>query len=232
MGEPIVGETAQKAFIALFGAILRLRNILQAFDEFPAQDPLTQRDVQDYQSMYLDLYQDYRVLADADKESINDDVLFEIELIKQVEINVDYILMLVKKYHESPGGDADKEIKATIDRAVDSSVTLRSKRDLIQGFVESLTADASVDADWRVFIEATEQAELDRIIADEGLDPVATRVFVGNAFRDGQLSDMGTAISEILPPVSRFSVTGERAAKKAAVLEKLSAYFERFYGLG
>jgi type I restriction enzyme R subunit len=234
LGQNLVGETNQKGFIALFGAILRLRNILQAFDDFVGNEILSPRDFQNYQSVYLDLYQDFRTITDADRESINDDVLFEIELIKQVEINVDYILMLVKKYQEGLGRDlgADKEIKAAIDRAVDSSVTLRSKKDLIQGFVDSLTVDAAVDADWRTFIEAAKRAELDRIISEESLDPIATQVFVTNAFRDGHLSEMGMAITEILPPVSRFSRTGERAAKKVVVLDKLNAYFERFFGLG
>ena len=60
LGQPIVGETAQKAFIALFGAILRLRNILQSFDDFAGNEILTPRAMQDYQSVYLNLYQDFR----------------------------------------------------------------------------------------------------------------------------------------------------------------------------
>ncbi|MBN2176960.1 MAG: type I restriction endonuclease subunit R [Demequinaceae bacterium] len=234
LGEPIVGEATQKAFIALFGAILRLRNILQAFDEFVGHEILSPRQFQDYQSIYLDLYQEYRAIADAEKESINDDVVFEIELIKQVEINVDYILMLVRKYQEGMERDlgADKEIKAQIDRAVDSSVTLRSKKDLIQAFVDSLTIEAAVDADWKTFIAARRAEELDLIISEESLDRDATYAFVERAFRDGLVSATGMAITEILPPVSRFSQGGERAAKKQAVLDKLTDYFERFFGMG
>ena len=94
-GTPIVGESAQKEFIALFGAILRLQNILTSFDDFAGNEILSERQAQDYRSVYLDLYAEFRGRAEADKESINDDIVFEIELIKQVEINVDYILMLV-----------------------------------------------------------------------------------------------------------------------------------------
>ena len=60
---------------------------------------LAARDLQDYQSQYIDLYDKYRRKDSGVKENINDDILFEIGLIKQVEVNIDYILMLVEKYH-------------------------------------------------------------------------------------------------------------------------------------
>ena len=116
LGVAILGETAKKAFIALFGAILRLRNILTAFDDFAGNEILSDRDLQDYQSLYIDLYQEFRPKDDGDKENINDDIVFEMELIKQIEVNIDYILMLVAQYHES--NCTDKEILAEIDKAV------------------------------------------------------------------------------------------------------------------
>ena len=120
LGQPIIGEQKQKDFIKLYGNILRLKNILSAFDQFAGHELLPERDFQDYQSVYLDLYQAYRPKTDGDKENINDDITFEIELIRQVEINIDYILMLVMKYHES--NCKDKSILGTIDRAIDSSI--------------------------------------------------------------------------------------------------------------
>lgn len=138
LGQPIIGESAQKEFIALFGAILRLQNILSSFDEFAGNAILTDRQGQDYRSIYLDLYAEFRKDRDGDKEQINDDVVFEIELIKQVEINVDYILMLVQKYRDEYGDGDDKEIRTEISRAVDASPTLRNKKDLIEDFVDSL----------------------------------------------------------------------------------------------
>jgi hypothetical protein len=75
-------------------------NILTSFDDFAGHEMLTARQHQDYRSVYLDLYAEFRKDRDGDKEPINDDVVFEIELIKQVEINVDYILMLVQKYRD------------------------------------------------------------------------------------------------------------------------------------
>lgn len=231
LGQPIVGETAQKAFIALFGAILRLRNILGSFDAFGGDEILTPRAMQDYQSVYLNLYQDFSTQREAEKESILDEVVFEIELIKQVEINVDYILMLVEQYRDVKGDGDDKEIRAAIDRAVSSSPSLRNKKDLIEAFVDSLSATAEVDQAWAAFVAAKRAEELDRIINEEDLDPDATRLFVDAAFRDGAVQPTGTAITKILPPVSRFGQSGGHAAKKASVLAKLGAFFDRFFGL-
>ncbi len=101
LGQPILGEEAEKDFIRLYGAILRLRNILTSFDDFEGNEILSERDFQDYQSIYIDLYQKYRKGTDGDKETINDDIVFEIELVKQIEVNIDYILMLVAKYQQS-----------------------------------------------------------------------------------------------------------------------------------
>jgi type I restriction enzyme R subunit len=231
LGQPIVGETAQKEFIALFGAILRLRNILQSFDDFAGNEILTPRAVQDYQSLYLNLYQEFCSQRDADKEPIHEEVVFEIELIKQVEINVDYILMLVEQFRAAKGDGDDREIRAAIDRAVSSSPSLRNKRDLIEQFVDSLSASAEVDVAWAAFVAGKRVEELNRIIADEGLDADATRAFVDAAFRDGAVQPAGTAITKILPPVSRFEQAGGHAAKKRTVLAKLSEYFDRFLGL-
>ena len=231
LGQAIVGEAAQKAFIKLFGSILRLKNILTAFDDFAGNEILSERDFQDYQSLYLNLYAEFRSTSEAEKESINDDVVFEIELIKQVEINVDYVLMLVAKYLNKKGTGDDKEIRATIERAINASPSLRNKKDLIEQFVDSVSTKAKVDAEWVAFITAKKAEELDRIIVDEGLNADETKAFVDNAFRDGSIPATGTAITKILPPVSRFNKSNGHGVKKQTVLDKLGAFFERFFGL-
>ncbi len=231
LGTPILGETAQKAFIKLFSSILRLKNILTAFDDFAGHEILSEREFQDYQSLYLNLYAEFRAASAAEKESINDDVVFEIELIKQVEINVDYILMLVERYLKKKGTGDDTEIRATIERAINSSPSLRNKKDLIEQFVDSVSAKAQVDAQWQAFVAAKKAEELERIIAEENLDAEAAREFIGNAFRDGGIPVAGTAIIKILPPVSRFSKGNGHTAKKQTVLERLSLFFDRYFGL-
>lgn len=232
LGTPIVGETAQKEFIGLFGAILRLQNILTSFDDFAGSEILTERQNQDYRSVYLDLYAEYRGKAEADKEPINDDIVFEIELIKQVEINVDYILMLVEKWRAAHSDGTDTEIRASISRAIDASLSLRNKKDLIEAFVDSVSVSGEIDEEWQAFIRVRREAELAAIIASEELHPDETRAFIATAFRDGAVQTTGTAITKVLPPVSKFAPDAGYSNKKQRVLAKLGEFFERFFGLG
>jgi len=230
LGQPIIGEAAQRDFIKLLGAILRLRNILTSFDEFAGHEILSERDFQDYQSVYIDLYQEFTKGKDAEKENINDDIVFEIELIKQIEVNIDYILALVAKYHAS--NCTDKEILVAIDKAISSSIELRSKKELIQNFIARINASTKVDEDWRAFVKEQKEAELAALIEEEKLRPEETRKFVEYSFRDGFIKTTGTDIDRILPPVSRFAKNGGgRAEKKQSVIEKLQAFFEKYFGL-
>lgn len=227
LGQAIIGEQNQKDFVRLFGAILRLKNILTAFDDFEGQAILSDRDFQDYQSLYIDIYQTFTKDKAADKENINDDIVFEIELIRQVEINIDYILMLVVKYHESNCND--KNILVAIDKAINSSIQLRSKKELIEDFIESVNISTKVDEDWRKFVHEQKEKDLAEIIDEERLKSEETKKFIDNSFRDGTLKTIGTDIDKIMPPVSRFG--GGRAEKKEGIIEKLKKFFEKYFGL-
>lgn len=226
LGVPIVGEALQKEFIRLYGTILKVKNILSVFDAFIGAEILSSRDFQDYHSNYIDLYNEFRKKNKGDKDNVNDDIVFEMELIKQVEINIDYILMLIGKYHA--GLQKDKEIIISIAKSIDSSMELRNKKDLIESFIASLTPESNIGQDWKTFVSKKQEEELTYIIEEENLNPEATREFMRNAVRDGFVQSSGTAITEILPPVSRFTPTGERTRKRETVLEKLTAFFERF----
>jgi len=229
LGERILWEKDQKDFIKLYGGILRVRNILTTFDEFADKWILTERDVQDYHSLYIDLYNDFRKGNDEEKENINDDLVFEMELIKQIEINIDYILELIKKYHND--NTKDKEILLDINRAIESSVELRNKKDLIEQFIQSLDISSSVDGDWIEFVEKKKQEELEKIIKDENLNHKETYKFIENAFRNWNVATTGTTITKILPPVSRFSTNGQRTQKRESVIQRLIKFFERFFGI-
>jgi type I restriction enzyme R subunit len=235
-GEAPFGELAENTFIALFGDILRLRNILGAFDEFSGAEIIADAVLQDYQSRYVDLYAERRARATADKESISDDVIFEIELVKSVEVNIDYILLLVRQYADGRGKDlnADRDISASITRAIDSSITLRSKKDLIEAFIAAMAVDAKVEDEWPQFVTARKTTELDQLIERERLKPEETRTFMNAAFRDGTVQTAGSAIGRLLPPTTRFGAgAAERyVEKRTEVLDALTAYFERFFGLG
>ena len=229
LGERILGEKNQKDFIKLYGGILRVRNILTTFDEFAGNEILTARDIQDYHSLYIDLYNEFRKGDDSEKENINDDLVFEMELIKQIEINIDYIITLIKQYHE--GNTKDKNILVDINKAIDSSIELRNKKDLIEQFIESLEISSAVDDDWIKFVERKKVEELDKIIEKENLNHNETYKFIENAFRDGGIPTIGTRISKILPPISKFRPDGARTKKRESVLEKLKKFFERFFDI-
>jgi type I restriction enzyme, R subunit len=229
VGERIISEHDQKEFIKLYGAILRMRNILTTFDEFSGNEILTERDVQDYHSMYIDLYNEFRKTVESDKENINEDLVFEMELIKQIEINIDYILGLIRAYHED--NTQNKELLIDINKAIDSSIELRNKKDLINQFITSLDVHASVDEDWEKFVEGKKIEELEQIITSENLDHDATYAFINNAFRDGNVPATGTALTKVLPPVSRFSPGGERTKKRESVLNKFIGFFEKFFDI-
>ena len=229
LSNQIIGEKNEKDFIALFSAILKIRNILTSFDEFEGMSILSDRDLQDHQSNYLDLYQKWRKRDDAEKTNINDDIVFEMELVKQVEVNIDYILILVSKYHAS--NCEDKEILVDINKAIGSSSQLRSKKELIESFIATVNTSTKVEDDWNKFVEAQKEADLVAIMEEENLKQDETRKFVENSFRDGELKTTGTAIDKILPPMPLFGTTNNRQEKKETIVEKLSKFFEKYLGI-
>lgn len=227
--ERIEGETKQKEFIVLFGAILRMRNLLTSFDDFAEKELLTERDLQDYLGKYQDLRDEWKSRRrEGEKEDITDDVVFEIELIKQIEINIDYILLLVKKYHDSHCDD--KEVLITIHKAIDASPELRSKKALIDNFIDGINDVSDVMVEWREYVAKEKERQLNEIITEESLKPEETHKFIENSFRDGGIKTTGTDIDKIMPPVSRFG--GGREKKKQTIIDKLKAFFERFFGIG
>lgn len=225
----IIGEKSQREFILLFGAILRMRNLLSSFDEFAGQELISARDLQDYLGRYQDLRDEWKNRNKVDKEDITDDVVFEIELIKQIEINIDYILLLVKKYHDS--NCQDKEILITIRKAVDASPELRSKKLLIESFLAGINSMDDVLEGWRVYVAEEKERQLVQIIEEENLKEAETRKFVKDAFESGEIKTTGTDIEKIMPAISRFG-SSNRSEKKQTVIDKLKGFFERFFGIG
>lgn len=229
LGEPIIGEQAKKDFIAQMGNILKLKNILSSFDKFEGNEILPERDFQDYIGTYTDFYEEFKSKKDnGEVESIKDDIVFEMELVKQVEVNVDYILMLVSKYHQS--NCTDKEILASIDKAIKSSLALRSKKKLIEDFVNIINAKPELDVykDWTKFVKKQKEADFKKLIEEESLNEEETRKFIDNSFRDGQVKTSGTDIEKILPPMRRFG-GGNRAERKETIIEKIKKFFEKYY---
>ncbi len=224
----IIGEQRQKEFIVLLGAILRMRNLLASFDDFAGNELISERDFQDYLGRYQDLRDEWKKRKiTGEKEDITDDIVFEIELIKQIEINIDYILLLVEKYHDSHCDD--KEILITIQKAVDASPELRSKKALIETFLAGINDVSDVMLEWRAFVAAEKEKQLTELIKEEHLKEEKTRSFMEGAFREGAVKTTGTDIVELMPPMSLFDKDTTR--KKQRIIEKLKAFFERFFGI-
>ncbi|EDP6907475.1 HsdR family type I site-specific deoxyribonuclease [Campylobacter upsaliensis] len=214
----------KKHFLALFGELLKLRNILEIFDNF--SDPLNERDKQDYQSHYISTYEELRKDKD-DKESNLDEVEFQVELLAQVEVSIEYILELIAKYHKDQATNYEPILKL-----LDSSLSLRSKKELFLRFIDSLHTQSNVAKDFSTYIAARKDESLDTIITELDLKPKETRAFIQDSFERGELRDYGRAFGEILPPSPLFGKGAEQTHKiREKALEKLQAFFELFKGL-
>lgn len=231
LGSEGLGEQAQKEFVKLFGEVLKLRNILSAFDEFEADDTLAPRDVQDYQSHYLDIYRSMRERSDNNPVDITEDLIFEIELIKQVSVGVDHILMLVEQYRRSNG--TDEEVRSQITRAVDSSPTLHNKKDLIEDFLDKVSFDEDdVQGEWKKHVQEQSSAELNKIIEEEKLNPEPTRALMADAWQAGGVPIHGERIGRLMKATgSRFARPAQgqsRSARKERLISRLQSFYERF----
>ncbi|EAI4618429.1 type I restriction endonuclease subunit R [Campylobacter upsaliensis] len=217
-------QSDKKHFLALFGELLKLRNILEIFDNF--SDPLNERDKQDYQSHYISTYEELRKDKD-DKESTLDEVEFEVELLAQVEVSIEYILELIAKYHKDQATNYEPILKL-----LDSSLSLRSKKELFLRFIDSLHTQSNVAKDFSTYIKTHKNNALQDIINALDLDPKKTKEFMQDSFERGELRDYGRAFGEILPPSPLFGKGAEQTHKvREKALEKLQAFFELFKGL-
>ena len=230
--EHIDSEQRQREFIKLFGALLRMQNLLKSFDDFKGKEIISEIDLQDYQSRYLDLRNEWKE-RQTEKTDVSDDIVFEIELIKQVEISIDYILILVEKYRKSH--KTDKDVLVQIEKAIGASPELRSKKELIKSFIEQLNSieddTKSVEDKWYEYVEEKCAEDLDQIIKDEKLKPAPTWRIMEEAFEYGELRTTGTIVNDILPPASRFNRSG-REEKKRRTVDYLNHFFDTYSDIG
>ena len=230
VGTGVMGEEAKKDFIKTYSYILKLYNILSTFDEFEGRELLGEQERQHYTSAYLELYHEFKDREKAEATDVNDDIVFEIELIKHDEISIDRILHLVQEYAD--GHMKDKQIVAKIRDFVNASPDLRNKKDLIERFIESVTSGSNVGTSWTAYIKQRKEEELRKIIEEERLKPTETRNFMTMAFRNGFMSISGIAFAQILPPISRFAKDNRREEMRQRVFERLSAFLDKYKDMG
>lgn len=226
-GERPFGEKAEKEFIRLFGAVLKMRNLLVDFEQFEAADCISERDMQDYTSIYIGLEQKYRNQNKREKEDITDDLVFEMELVRQVEVNIDYILYLVQQYNS--GHQADAELMVKIRKSIDSSPDLRDKKELIEQFIESLTPGSEVVDEWKTYVNAQKRHEFQAIVESEKLRPEAAKEFIATSFRRGYVPEGGLELSGIIPPLNPFDPSANREGVMQRVLEKIKQFFNKYF---
>ncbi|WP_033744131.1 HsdR family type I site-specific deoxyribonuclease [Helicobacter pylori] len=228
--EPIISESQKKDFIKLFGKILKLENILNSFENFNKDDHINPRDFQDYQSKYLDFYDEMRPEKGRDKEEINDDLIFEIELIKQVEVNIDYILTLIEKYAKEHHLEI-QGVKNKIEPVINSSIELRNKKDLIMDFIDQYNnQDQKVHEYFQSYIHQKREEEFQNIIEENRLNEEKAYSFMQHAFKGGEISFSGTKFPEIIE--EKPSMFSSRYAEvKEKVAASLSRFFHRFCDL-
>ena len=226
-----MGEKAEKEFIRQFGTYLRMKNILDTFDQFEDDKTqyISQFTEQDYTSIYLDLRDKYRPQHEGEMVDINDDLVFEIELIKQVEINVDYIISLIEK-HRADKGD-DKVLEVQITKAIGASPALRNKKELIEAFVQQYTPAKDITNQWIAFVSKQAQQQIEDIIVTENLKRNETIEFMRHSFQIGEVERFGDRITKCLPPMPLFGAGKQRSETKQRVLEKMLDYFDRFYDI-
>lgn len=229
-GFPLVGESSQKEFIKLFGTILRALNILLTFDEFEGTEIIDLNgDFLDYRSFYNELHEKYRPKG-GELTNINDDLVFEMELMKSIEINIDYILFLVGQLNGEDNHDREIIIKAM--KSVQASPDLRNKEELIRQFIESHTPDTDVHDQWGEFVRQSQRKEIETIIEEENLNRSKALDFIKQSFRNGEIRESGTGIADILPPMGLFGNAGAlRAEKKKIVIKRLKEFFDRFFDI-
>lgn len=219
------GEHEEKDFIATFGSLLRVMSILSSFDRFEKEKLLSDREMQDYQSRYIGLYRKYH--HDAEKEDIADYITFEMELVKQIEIGIYYILEMVAKHHAD--NTMDETAEAEILKAADSSIRLQSKKELIARFIRKMNVEESdVDKAWRAFVKESFDKDLNDIITANKLNGEKARAFIMQCLEQGEMKETGTDIDAFLPPVSRFMTAGLRDSIKNNVIEMLRTFIDRY----
>lgn len=123
-----------------------------------------------------------------------------------------------------------KEVLITIQKAIDASPELRSKKALIDNFIAGINGVSNVMVEWQQYVAEEKERQIVAIIQEENLKEDETRKFIEVAFRDGSVKTTGTDIDKLMPPMSRFG-SGNRAEKKQSVIAKLFGFFERFFGI-
>ena len=221
--DELEGEEAKKGFIELFRNILRLKTRLRTFYQFTFDDlDINEQQLEDYTGKYKDLYEHYKE-GSIEKASILDNIDFEIELLKRDDINIDYILALLKNLE--PGTPGYVKDKQSILNILDSSIELKSKKELIEKFMNEVLVSIEQDiiGDFEVFISREKQKELMKFSEQENLDYDKILKFISEYEFTGRFDE--TILEESLKENMGLL---KRRAKKKYLLTQIREFIEKF----
>ena len=209
----------------------------EAFTEMQPIDMPSERSIQNYRSTYNDIRDWLRRQKDSEEKAKStidwDDVVFEVDLLKSQEINLDYILELIFEHNKKMKNKAEliDEIRTTI-RA---SLGNRAKESLIVDFINQTDLDSIVDKAGIIesffqFAQKEQQKEADELISSEGLNIDAAKRYINVSLKRGYASEQGTDLNEALPKMSPLNP--QYLTKKQSIFQKIVAFVEKFVGIG
>jgi len=223
----IAGEEAQ-AFVKLFWKILKVNNFLRGYTEFIGKDPLQEWEKQSYKGKYLTLAEEYKENnSKEEKEKINNDLVFEVELIKQYDIDMNFILETIGK------SDFSTTFAVQIKEQLGASPELRSKTELIDEFIESLRSKKIpaelVPDEWDIFIRTKYADTLNQLVKKEALKEKETYEYLKRAFENDTFQEHGTGVDELFlkHTAHDFFATPDQD-RSMKLKEKLRNIFEYF----
>ncbi|RDD31594.1 DEAD/DEAH box helicase [Prosthecochloris sp. ZM] len=197
----------------------------------------SERKIQDYRSTYNDI-RDWlrREKSSAEKESSGidwDDVVFEVDLLKSQEINLDYILELIFEHNKKTKSKA--ELVDEVRRVIRASLGNRAKESLLVDFIHQTDLDrigdkASVIDAFFTFAQAEQKREAEALIGSEGLNKDAAKRYIATSLKREFASDNGTQLNAVLPKMSPLNP--QYLPKKQSVFQKIAAFVEKFKGVG
>lgn len=193
--------------------------------------------IQDYRSTYNDIRDWLRrekAAKNQEQSSLDwDDVVFEVDLLKSQEINLDYILELIFEHHQHTKSKAD--LVEELRRVIRASLGNRAKESLLVDFINQTDLDpigdkASVIEAFFTFAQAEQRREAEELISSETLNPAAARRYLATSLKREFASDNGTELNAILPKMSPLNP--QYLIKKQTVFQKIAAFVEKFKGVG
>ena len=209
----LIDEEAERAFVEAFRHVLRLRNVVISFAEFTASDiAIDEQSIENYKGKYLDIYDKVKRSHEKEKVSILDDIDFELELTRRDEVNVSYILRLIARM---VGADEEKQIdiKKAVNATLANAAELRSKRELIERFIENniphITDSDDVETEFAEFVSEEQAKSFREICNEEGLDGKKTQQLLDRYISSGRLPrdyDLGAALKQQPSVLQRESI--------------------------